>query len=266
MDWDDAYAVSAHIQGAEDFPPRWRAAAEAFRAAHPPKVLRYGQSERNVADLFLPEGEPRGLAIFVHGGFWRSFEPRTWSHLAAGTLARGWAFGMPCYTLCPDIRISGITHEVASAIGALADAIAGPVRLSGHSAGGHLVSRMICQPSPLEPSVAKRLEHVVSISGLHDLRPLLQTATNDVLGLDRDEAVNESPALQYPCADARVTCWVGADETPEFVRQNALLANIWTGLGAATRAVEVPERHHFDVIDALADPDSALVGEWLGEN
>ena len=179
MDWDDAYANGAHIPGAEDFPPRWRKAAEAFRAAHVPQVVRYGSGERNVADLFLPEGEPRGLAVFVHGGYWRSFEPRTWSHLGAGALARGWAFAMPGYTLCPDIRISGITREVASAIESLAAEVAGPIRLSGHSAGGHLVSRMVCSPGPLEQATADRIEHAVSISGLHDLRPLLKTEMND---------------------------------------------------------------------------------------
>ena len=266
MDWDDAYANGAHIPGAEDFPLRWRDAADAFRAKHAPQVVRYGSGDRNTADLFLPNDPPRGLAVFVHGGYWRAFEPRTWSHLAAGALARGWAFAMPGYTLCPDIRISGITREVASSIESLANEVAGPIRLAGHSAGGHLVSRMICSPGPLKEAAANRIEHVVSISGLHDLRPLLKTEMNDVLGLDPEEAAAESAALLRPREGARVTCWVGADERPEFVRQNALLANIWTGLGAVTHTVEDPGRHHFDVIDALADPGSALVAEWLGEN
>ena len=56
----------------------------------------------------------------------------------------------------------------------------------------------------------------------------------------------------------------GLDQRPEFVRQNALLANIWAGLGAATAAVEEPGRHHFDVIDGLARPDSPLMQALLG--
>ena len=66
--------------------------------------------------------------------------------------------------------------------------IAGPVRLAGHSAGGHLVTRMICRDSPLEPVLQGRLEQVVSISGLHDLRPLMKTAMNATLRLDAGEA------------------------------------------------------------------------------
>ena len=37
--------------------------------------------------LDLPEGAPRGLAIFVHGGYWMAFGRESWSHLAAGALA-----------------------------------------------------------------------------------------------------------------------------------------------------------------------------------
>ena len=52
---------------------------------------------------------------------------------------------------------------------------------------------------------------------------------------------------------ARLTCWVGGAERSEFVRQNALLASIWTGLGAATATVVEPDRHHFNILDGLMD-------------
>ncbi|MEM6441238.1 MAG: alpha/beta hydrolase, partial [Pseudomonadota bacterium] len=37
------------------------------------------------------------------------------------------------------------------------------------------------------------------------------------------------------------------------------------GLGAATRLVLDPGRNHFDVIDALVDPDSPLTAELCGD-
>jgi len=37
-----------------------------------------------------------------------------------------------------------------------------------------------------------------------------------------------------------MTCWVGSAEVRNFIRQNALLANIWTGLGAQTCTVKNP--------------------------
>ena len=104
----------------------------------------------------------------------------------------------------------------------------------------------------------------VSISGVHDLRPLLRTRLNDALRLDAGQARAESPALLEPREGVRLTAWVGAGERPEFIRQNALLANVWTGLGALTRAVEEPGRHHFDVIDGLTQPESSLTEALFG--
>ena len=94
---------------------------------------------------------------------------------------------------------------------------------------GHLVSRMVCADSPLLDSVRQRIKSVMSISGLHDLRPLMNTAMNDDLALDHVEAASESPALLEPLSGIRISCWVGGDERPEFLRQNDLLANIWRG-------------------------------------
>ena len=193
-----------------------------------------------------------------------AFGKSDWSHLAAGALARGWAVAVPGYTLCPQIRIAGITRQIGAAITAASRALGGPIRLAGHSAGGHLVTRMLCKGAPLPEAVAARIVAVVSISGVHDLRPLLHTALNDDLRLDCAEAAAESPALLNPRAGVPVTCWVGASERPEFRRQNALLANIWTGCGVQTRAVEDPDRHHFDIIDGLTEPDSPLIEALLG--
>lgn len=78
------------------------------------------------------------------------------------------------------------------------------------------------------------------------------------------ESARESPALLLPVPAAHVTCWVGSDERPEFLRQSELLANIWTGLGADTKLIHDPGRHHFDVIDGLADQHSRLTADFIG--
>jgi hypothetical protein len=117
---------------------------------------------------------------------------------------------------------------------------------------------MICLDSPLAPDLQQRIERVVSISGLHDLRPLLKTKMNDDLRMLEAEAVAESAALKQPIEDVELVCWVGAEERPEFVRQSELLANIWTGYGIETSVHRAPGQHHFDVIDGLVDPRSAL--------
>jgi arylformamidase len=260
-DWNDAYANGPHIAGAETYPPMWQQRAVAFRHELGDRAeldIPYGEGARNLFDLFRPVGPASGLALFVHGGYWRAFDKSTWSHLARGAVERGWAVAMPSYTLAPEARIAEITGEIARAIAAAAERIEGPVHLAGHSAGGHLVSRMLCRNAPLAAGLRARIRQVVSISGLHDLRPLLNLEMNADLKLDEAEAALESPVLQYPVPDARLTCWVGSGERPEFIRQNDLLASIWGGLGVETAAVHVDGKHHFDVIGDLEDATSDL--------
>ena len=268
MDWDDAYANGAHIKGADSYPPRWLRAAVDFQTAFEGRTdeVAYGPGPRKRMHVFRPAGSVQGLAVFVHGGYWMKFDHTYWSHLAAGALARGMVVAMPGYTLCPEVRIAAITREVGAAITHVAALVGGPVWLAGHSAGGHLVSRMICQTTPLAPNLTDRIAHVLSISGVHDLRPVMRTRLNETLKIDSREAASESPALLAPIEGSWLTAWVGADERPEFVRQNALLSNIWTGLGARTQIVEERGRHHFDVIDGLAVADSPMVEAWLKTN
>jgi hypothetical protein len=139
----------------------------------------------------------------------------------------------------------------------------GPIVLSGHSAGGHLASRMVCADAPLSPQVQARIRNVVSISGLHDLRPMMTTAMNATLRLDEEEALAESPALLRPLPGTRIVCWAGAAERAEFLRQSALLANVWAGLGATTASVEEPDRHHYSVIEGLEDASHPLTRTLL---
>lgn len=268
-DWDDAYANAAHIADGASYPGRWRAAAAAFRAGLAPDRRRcglaYGMHEREKVDLFLPEGRPHGLVVFVHGGYWLRFDRTDWSHLAAGALSRGWAVAMPGYVLAPEARIAGIVRAVGAAIAQAAAVIPGPLVLAGHSAGAHLVARQVCAGGPLPDRVGARLARVVAISGLHDLRPLLRTAIARDLRLDAAEAAAESPALCQPREGIPVHAWVGDAERPEFVRQTTLLANIWTGLGAGMAQTIARGRHHFDVIEPLTDPRSDLVAALVGE-
>ncbi|MEO1912136.1 MAG: alpha/beta hydrolase [Paracoccus sp. (in: a-proteobacteria)] len=256
-DWDDAYANGAHIAGAEGIADSWPHSAAAFRDRHPPLDLGRGQ-------LFMPQDAPRGLMVFVHGGYWMRTDPSVWSHLAQGAIEAGWAALLPGYVLAPDARIAQMTTQVAEQIALAADRVAGPIAISGHSAGGHLAARMICDDGTLPAAVLARVTACVPISPLTDLRPLMRTQMNQTLRIDAAEAASESPALLTPAPGIPVTTWVGGSERPEFLRQARLLADIWAGLGAATDCVTAPGDHHFSVVEALRRPDSPLMVRLLG--
>jgi acetyl esterase/lipase len=259
---DLAYANGAFIPGAEDYAPRWSARAAVFRGllGHRAQIgMAYGPGDRHRFDLFLPEGDARGVVTFVHGGYWMAFGRESWSHLAEGPLARGWAVAMPSYTLAPQARIGAITREIALALGAIGKHVAGPMVVTGHSAGGHLSARMACRDVELPPGFAQRLVRAVPISPLADLAPLRQTKMNETLKLDAAEAKAESPISHKRRETCGVSVWVGGQERPAFLWQARTLSEDW-----ACPWTVAAGKHHFDVIDDLADPRSTLVSTLVG--
>jgi arylformamidase len=250
------YQNSAFIAGGDAYYPRWQAKAAAFRAGHGDKAqlgLAYGDGPHQKFDLFLPAGVAKGLMVFIHGGYWMACGREDYSHLAAGALARGWAFAAPSYRLAPETRISQMTRDMAQAVQAAARRVPGPVVVTGHSAGGHLAARMGCADQTVP------VARVVPLSPLSDLSPLMQTGMNETLAIDAAEAAAESPARHALRAGVQAHVWVGGQERPAFLWQARTLSEAW----ACDWTVD-PGRHHFDVIDGLEDGASPLIQTCLG--
>jgi arylformamidase len=243
-DFDRAYANSAFIPGSDRFPDLWRAHSAAFRAkARAQLDVHYGPGERQRLDLFLPQGTPKGLMVFVHGGYWLETGRADWSHLATGAVARGWACALPGYTLAPQARIAQITAQVAQAVAHASAMVPGPVVVTGHSAGGHLAAR-------IGNLGAERLARVVPISPLSELSPLMRTTMP--LHLTPQDCADESPARHPRKCPAHI--WVGAQERPAFLWQARTLSEAWD----CPWTVE-PGQHHFSVTNGLMQPDSPLM-------
>ncbi|QMU57096.1 MAG: alpha/beta fold hydrolase [Boseongicola sp.] len=261
---DTAYENGAFIPDAAEYPDRWADAARAHRELQASigrarLNVSYGPSEREKLDIFHPTGAAKGLIVFIHGGYWRRFDRSFWSHMSAGLTAHDWAVAMPSYPLAPEVHIRQITLCMARAAETAAGLVAGPIRLTGHSAGGHLVARLGCRDIVLDEDVRKRIDRIVPISPVADLRPLLETSMNADLGLDDDEANSESPVLHAP-PDVSVDVWVGGEERPAFLDQARWLAETWSG-----DLHHAPGRHHFDVIELLEEKDSPLVSALVRE-
>ena len=108
----------------------------------------------------------------------------------------------------------------------------------------------------------------VAISGVFDLAPLLETSLNEALGLDTLMATALSP-IHWPVPDGSspggttLDCWVGAEESPEFLRQSHAMAGRWGGGGADTSVRELAGLNHFTVLDPLFDADSPEVARLV---
>ena len=233
---------------------RWKADAEAARAAHPPLALPYGSGEREVMDLF-EAGSDAPIAIFIHGGYWQALDKSWFSWVAPAFLKHGISLAVPSYDLCPNVRLGKIVSQTRDAVELIRARTGRRPVVFGHSAGGHLAACMLSEG---------RASAAVAISGLFDLEPLIPTSLNVALRLDTREAAALSP-IHWPVPNGStpggtvLDCVVGGAETSEFVRQSRDMADFWGGKGVETRFEALPGLNHFTVLDPLADPDSALV-------
>ena len=107
-------------------------------------------------------------------------------------------------------------------------------------------------------ALSAAVKRVVPISPLSDLEPISLTAMNDNLRLDPEEIAAESPARLKLRSEVEAHVWVGAEERPAFLWQARLLSEAWS-------CPWTPEagKHHFNVIDGLTDPNSALLSACL---
>jgi arylformamidase len=257
--------------------PQWFArwaerSAEALATERVTRDLRYGPGPKATLDLFVPRGIVHGTFVFIHGGYWRSLDKAEHAFVAPPYTARGIAVAVVNYDLCPAVTIATIVDECASAVawvvreGPRHGATPGRVIVGGHSAGGHLAAMMLARRWSDEGFAAAPVHGAVSLSGVHDLRPLTRFSFNADLRLDDAEAARLSPALLAPMTEAPLVVAVGGDETGEFLRQADLMWDAWPRNRPAglSGPMVVPGKHHFDVVLDIGDPASGLARATLG--
>jgi len=223
--------------------------------------LAYGESPRQFIDLFSPRPDVTApLALFVHGGWWRSLEPAMFSHMARGLNAHGVAVAVAGYDLCPHVSIADIIEQIRHACLFLWLRTKQRLLVYGHSAGGHLAGAMLATDWPtLYPKAGDLVPAAYAISGVFDLAPLVGISVNQDLRLDDASALEVSP-LTWPAPKGHVfDAVVGGLESSEFLRQSRAIADRWGKSGVETHYEAIPGMNHFTVINALADPQHAMV-------
>ena len=221
--------------------------------------LAYGDHERQKTDLFgFDAKDKKPLVIFIHGGYWQMLGREAFSHMARGLVDRGFGVLVPSYQLCPAVTISDIITDMRLLCAWVWRTYERKIVVTGHSAGGHLAAAMVATDWAKFDLPDDLVKAGLGISGVFDLRPLIATKLNQNLKLDDDEARKASPLLWPTPVGKRFEAWVGGDESPEFIRQSKTIAACWSGAGAPTNAVIVPNKNHFTVIADLTDADSNM--------
>jgi arylformamidase len=265
--YNNRAAVPEHPYWFEQFAARSKAAVDALR---PMQDLRYGGGPKETLDLFVPSERARGTLMFIHGGYWRALDKSEHAFVAPPFVAAGYAVANVNYDLCPDVTIAHIVDETRRAVEWVAregpkHGAPAPLVIAGHSAGGHLAAMMYVTDWRARGFAAPPFAGAVSLSGVHDLTPLVLYSLNTDFRLDDAEARRLSPVHAEPQTAAPLLVAVGADETTEFVRQSQLMWDAWPRNRPAgmQSILAIPQRHHFNVVLDYTDPASALTRATL---
>lgn len=263
IDYEKEYDNRGRVPEHPEIFVRWEKESADYRGSRGAELgLAYGPSKRQTIDIFpAANGDAKApLALFIHGGWWRSLHPSMFAQVARGPNARGVTVAVAGYDLCPNVAIAGIIEQMRNACLFLWRRKRQRIAVYGHSAGGHLAACMLAQdwkafaseaPADLVPAV-------YAISGMFDLAPLLHVSQNADLRLDEAEARRVSPLHWKAPSGRTLDAVVGALESSEFLRQSRIIVDDWGARGVKARYEEIAGANHFTVVDPLSHADSAL--------
>ena len=230
-------------------------------AGHCALDVRYGDNPRSALDIYPADDRARVL-FFIHGGYWRALDKSYVSFIAGPCRQAGLTFVAPGYELAPTLSVSQIVDQIRRAFAFMLERLAPrQVVVAGHSAGAQLAA-MLALDQALRgdgPIVG-----FAGVSGVFDLRPLLQTSINADLHLSREEAEEASPLLRLgrlpaPSPLVPLLGLVGGEETRGFKQWTADLVAGWRAHDGAATYSEVVGCNHFTILDRFAEADGDVL-------
>jgi arylformamidase len=259
---DRAYDNRGYVPDSAACLARWAEESVAlYRQAEIHTDLQYGAAPRQRLDFFPARSAERPTVVFIHGGYWQWCDKEDECFVARGPLAHDINVAVVEYTLCPYIDLDGMVAEIHAAIDWLVprlsvlDADPEQLIIVGSSAGAHLAAMMAGRPD---------VKGSLLISGLYELEPIRLGWLNDVIGMDRDTALRNSPLLHLPGKAGSVCFAVGEDELPEMLRQTRDYYGRWMAAKLPGWNLMVSGANHFTIMDEMADPNGQLTAAILG--
>jgi arylformamidase len=231
------------------------AASAELRAAHGAELdIPYSRQERTKIDLYPARNKSAPCLVFIHGGYWQRNSRDVFAMLVEGMAAHGWSVAIPGYSLAPEASLTEIAREIPLALDWLAEngafhGIAGPVVLSGWSAGAHLAALALDHPA---------VTAGLAISGVYDLAPIRDTSLNIALKVTDQEIAALSP-LRIPIVQKPLAIAYGSAELPALAWDSKRFHDARSAAGAPGDLVVVDGADHFTILEELRRPGGLLV-------
>lgn len=224
----------------------------------------YGNSPRQVMDIFPGDKAGTPVLVYIHGGYWRGGSKDDNCQFAEVFVRRGVTVVVLEHDLCPSVTVTEIVRQARSAVSWVYGHISAyggdPSRLylSGSSAGGHLVAMALAHDWEKQGLPRHMIKGAVAISGVYDLDAVLHVSVNEEIRLDAESARENSPFLHPPLPYTPLVVAVGGGEPRGWKQMSEDFFRLCKERGVECEYLEIPDAHHFSLSSHLADPDSPL--------
>ena len=266
---DDAYDQLVYAPNRDQLTQRRiiNSAATRKRIGDPLRFA-YGQTPIEGFDVF-PAGGAKGggpVAIFVHGGAWRTGSASDYSFVAEPFVRAGGNFVVLDFVTVDDAggSLFPLVEQVRCAIGLVyrnADKFGGDrdrLYLISHSSGSHLAGCAVTHDWSKDGLPRDILKGATLSSGMYDLKPVRLSKRSKYVKFT-DVMEQELSAIRH--LDKLVTplnISYGTYETPEFQRQARDFAAAVKAAGKPVELLVGEAYNHFEMLETLANPYGLL--------
>jgi len=269
---DDAYDQLVYAPNRDQLTKRRIANSAAVRQRiGEPLRFSYGPTPVEGLDVFpaFPTAAGGGggpVAIFVHGGAWRTSTASDYSFIAEPFVRAGGNCVVLDFTTVDDAggNLFPIAEQVRRAIGWVyrnADKIGGDrerLYLLSHSSGSHLAGCAVTHDWSKDGLPRDILKGAVLSSGMYDLKPVRLSKRSAYVKFT-DAMEQELSAIRH--LDKLATPLIvshGTYETPEFQRQTRDFAAAVKAAGKPVELLVGEAYNHFEMLETLANPYGLL--------
>jgi arylformamidase len=241
---------------------------EALRFAYGPTPVEALDVFRSANDQPANAGKATGapVAIFVHGGAWRTGTASDYSFVAEPFVRAGGNFVVLDFTTVDDAggSLFPMVEQVRRAIGWVyrnADKFGGDrerLFLISHSSGSHLAGCAVTHDWSKDGLPRDILKGATLSSGMYDLKPVRLSKRSQYVKFT-DAMERELSAIRH--LDRLVTplnISYGTYETPEFQRQARDFAAAVKAAGKPVELLVGEAYNHFEMLETLANPYGLL--------
>ncbi|MEO5682796.1 MAG: alpha/beta hydrolase fold domain-containing protein [Chitinophagaceae bacterium] len=261
---DKQYNNRLHVPDYATYLERWEMLSRQTEKEFPVvKDIPYAALPREQLDIYpslLPSSK---TLIFIHGGYWHKFDKSSFQFI--GNAFRNYHITTVLinYPLAPVVSIDQISASCRRAISWLHQNISayngdpGQLYMAGHSAGGHLCAMLLATDWSHFNLKRDTIKGACVISGLFNLIPIRLSDINQVLKLDTETALRNSPVHLLPINQCPLSIVVGSNETNEFLDQSNELYTCWKE-SISAEIIQTEGLNHYSIVETILDPQSCL--------